>query len=187
MFGSHLIRSCSSTQSSLSLSSGEAEHYAVVKAVGVGLGIQQYLKDMGVSLKLRVHSDSSAALGIAKRVGLGTQRHLAVNTLWVQSKLCSKEFELYKVRGEQNPAYIFTKHLCAEKMQKCLALFGATYREGRAESAPRVKENERLVTDDGSWEVEDDDKDEAYNGARDRELLEGDDAVGDLDGEEWEE
>ena len=84
MLGSHLIRSWSSTQSSISLSSGEAEHYSVVKAVAIGTGAQEYLKDLGIELPLRVHTDSSAAEGIARRVGLGTQRHIATNTLWVQ-------------------------------------------------------------------------------------------------------
>ena len=40
MLGSHLIKSWSSTQPTLALSSGEAEFYGVVKASGVGLGIK---------------------------------------------------------------------------------------------------------------------------------------------------
>ncbi len=85
MMGSHLIKSWSSTQkNAISLSSGEAELYSIVKGVGTGLGIQQFLEDMGVSAAMRVHTDSAAAQGICKRVGLGTQRHIAVNSLWVQ-------------------------------------------------------------------------------------------------------
>ena len=38
MLGQHLIKSWSSTQSDISLSSGEAEFYGVVKAAGMGLG-----------------------------------------------------------------------------------------------------------------------------------------------------
>jgi hypothetical protein len=87
MMGSHLIKSWSSTQKTISLSSGEAELYAMVKGVGTGLGLQQYLVDMGVKAELRVHTDSSAAQGICKRVGLGTQRHIACSSLWVQEKL----------------------------------------------------------------------------------------------------
>ena len=128
--------------------------------------MQQYLKDVGVSLKLRVHTDSSAAVGIAKRIGLGTQRHLATNTLWIQSRLRSKDFELFKVRGDNNPADLFTKHLSSEKLQKCLEFLGAEYREGRAESAPKVKDNETLVTDH-HYDVDDDAKDESYNGTLD--------------------
>ncbi len=83
--GGHLIKSWSSTQkSAMSLSSGEAEHYAVVKGVGMGFGVQAFLADLGVHLPLRVHTDSSAAQGICKRTGLGAMRHVAVNTLWIQ-------------------------------------------------------------------------------------------------------
>ena len=40
MIAGHLIKSWSSTQATLSLSSGEAEHYALVRGVGTGLGLQ---------------------------------------------------------------------------------------------------------------------------------------------------
>ena len=82
MLGSHLIKSWSSTQNNaISLSSGEAELYAIVKGIGTGIGIQQYMVDLGLNAELRVHTDSAAAQGICKRVGLGTQRHIAVNSL----------------------------------------------------------------------------------------------------------
>ena len=85
MMGTHLIKSWSSTQkNAIRSSSGEAELYAVVKGVGAGMGAQQFLIYLGIEAKLRVHTDSSAAQGICKRVGLGTQRHIAVNSLWVR-------------------------------------------------------------------------------------------------------
>ena len=101
--GSHLIKCWSNIQAAISLSSGEAEHYAIVKAVGIGLGIQEFLRDMGVELLVHVHTDSVVAKGIAKRVGSGTQRHVAINTLWVQEKLRKKAFEFHKIRGKRTP------------------------------------------------------------------------------------
>ena len=47
MLGKHLIKSWSSTQTSISLSSGEAEFYGVVKASGISLGYQALLRDIG--------------------------------------------------------------------------------------------------------------------------------------------
>ena len=92
MLGGHLVKSWSSTQkNAISLSSGEAELYAAVKGVGTGLGLRQFMADLGIgAVELRVHTDSAAAQGICKRVGLGTQRHIAVHSLWVQEKLCRK-------------------------------------------------------------------------------------------------
>ena len=46
MLGGHLIKSWSSTQPSISFSSGEAEYYGVVKAAGIALGHQSLMADM---------------------------------------------------------------------------------------------------------------------------------------------
>ena len=70
MIGMHCIRTWSSTQPSVTLSSGEAEFYGLVKAAGAGLGHQSLMKDVGVELPVSVWTDSSAALGIASRSGV---------------------------------------------------------------------------------------------------------------------
>ena len=45
-----------------------------------------------------------------------------------------------KVRGEVNPADLFTKHLPSrEKVHQLLGLFGCEYRDGRAASAPLLR------------------------------------------------
>ena len=54
MLGQHCLKSWSSTQPSISLSSGEAEFYGLVKASGVGLGFQALLADLGCKLPCRV-------------------------------------------------------------------------------------------------------------------------------------
>ena len=71
MLGGHAINTWSSTQACITLSSGEAEYYALVRATSIGLGLQACLRDLGVEAKIRVHADSAAAIGICKRVGLG--------------------------------------------------------------------------------------------------------------------
>ena len=67
MIGMHCIRTWSSTQPSVTLSSGEAEFYGLVKAAGAGLGHQSLMKDVGIELPVSGWTDSSAALGIASR------------------------------------------------------------------------------------------------------------------------
>ena len=45
-----------------------------------------------------------------------------------------------KVRGEVNPADLFTKHLASrEKVHQLLGLFGCEYRQGRAQAAPLLR------------------------------------------------
>ena len=140
MIGTHCIRTWSSTQASVTLSSGEAEYYGLVKAAGAGLGHQSLMDDLGLHLPVRVWTDSSAALGIASRSGLGKLRHLETHTLWVQEKVRTGAIEVRKVWGEVNPADLFTKHLPSrEKVHQLLSLFGCEYRSGRAEAAPLLR------------------------------------------------
>ena len=104
MIGKHVIRTWSSTQPSVTLSSGEAEFYGLVKAAGAGLGHQSIMRDFGLTVPVRVWTDSSAAIGIATRSGLGKLRHLETHTLWVQEKVRNGHIQVRKVRGEVNPA-----------------------------------------------------------------------------------
>ena len=140
MLGRHTIKHWSSTQPSVTLSSGEAEFYGVVRGTGQGLGYQALLKDLGLAVPLRVWTDSSAALGICSRQGLGKLRHLDTHTLWVQQAVRSKRLVLKKVLGDENPADLLTKHsLSKERLLKLTALYDCHFTEGRAESAPLTR------------------------------------------------
>ena len=127
----------------------------MVKGVGIGVGLQELLRDLGEERELRVHTDSSAAEGICKIVGLGAIRHLAVGSLWVQQKLKQKKFSLFRVRGDENPADLFTKHLNAEKMRQCFAFMGGEFREGRPEAAPQQKYDEQMIGEGMDWGLTD--------------------------------
>ena len=50
LLGSHPIKTWSSTQTSIALSSGEAEFNGVVRGYGIGLGYQSLLRDLGISI-----------------------------------------------------------------------------------------------------------------------------------------
>ena len=140
MLGSHVLKTWSSTQPSISLSSGEAEYYGVVKAAGIALGQQSLMKDLGISVKVRVWTDSSAAIGICGRSGLGKLRHVQTHTLWVQERVRTGAIELRKVHGDANPADLFTKHLSSrDRINQLVQLFNCEFREGRAESAPLLR------------------------------------------------
>ena len=71
MVGSHCIKSWSTTQKNVTLSSGEAELVAVVKASVESLGVLQMAAEWGMELEAEVHVDSNAALGIVHRKGNG--------------------------------------------------------------------------------------------------------------------
>ena len=140
MLGCHAIKHWSSTQSSVALSSGEAEFAGVIRGAGQGLGYQALLRDFGIATSLRVWTDSSAAIGICNRQGLGKLRHLDTHTLWTQQAVRLGRVDLGKVAGEANPADLFTKHsLSRQRMEMLVELHGCKYLGGRAATAPQAK------------------------------------------------
>jgi len=140
LVGSHLIKSWSSTQAVISLSSGGAEFYGVVKASGIGLGYLALLEDLGWKVPLRVWTDSTATIGICGRSGLGKLRHIDTRALWIQQRVKDSSVELRKVRGECNPADLFTKHLPSGiKIVDLLSLLNCISSSGRPSAAPALK------------------------------------------------
>ena len=138
MHGQHYIKSWSSTQAIIALSSGEAEYYGVVKAASVALGCKSMFMDMGVKVGVYVHTDAEAAKGIANRTGLGRTRHIAVHYLWVQERVRNGDISLHKVKGSDNPADLLTKHLNSDKIQQYMNTIKLSYRTGRSASTPSV-------------------------------------------------
>ena len=100
MFGQHFLKSWSSTQPSMSLSSGEAEYYGVAKAAGIALGKQSLMRDLGMDIRVRVWTDSSAAIGICGRSGLGKLRNVQTHTLWVQERVRTGAIKVRKANGK---------------------------------------------------------------------------------------
>ncbi len=138
MLGTHLLKHWASTQKNITLSSGEAELGAVVRGFSEALGIQSVARDLGVELQPEVHADSSAAIGICRRSGIGKVRHLAVAQLWVQELVHSRACRLYKVLGTENPADLMTKPLARAEIDGHLGRLGLSRATGRAETAPRA-------------------------------------------------
>ena len=70
LWGSHCIKTWSSTQATIALSSAEAELYALTKGAAQGLGMMTLMEDFGIPTAVTVHTDASAAIGIVRRAGL---------------------------------------------------------------------------------------------------------------------
>ncbi len=138
LLGTHLLKHWASTQRKITLSSGEAELGAVVKGFSEVLGFQSVARDLGVELKPEVHADSSAAIGICNRCGIGKVRHIAVAQLWVQDVVRSKTCRLFKVLGTENPADLMTKPLPRTEIDAHLGRLGLSRATGRAETAPQA-------------------------------------------------
>lgn len=136
--GNHLIKHWSTTQSTVALSSAEAELTGICKGAAQSLRLQSLAVDLGISLNVTVMTDATAAIGIARRRGLGKVRHMATADLWIQNRLRRKDFALMKIPGSDNPADMLTKHVDRATMLKHIAKLGLRYKGGRAASAPSI-------------------------------------------------
>ena len=136
--GSHYIKSWSSTQKTIALSSGEAESTEVVKCSCETIGILQLAEDWGLYLEGDIMVDSSAALGVVARKVAGKLRHVRVGQLWIQEKHENKELRYRKVKGTDNPADALTKSLASPAMRKYLLDVGMEPRSGRADSSLEI-------------------------------------------------
>ena len=116
--------------------------------------MQSLMKDVGFMPSLRVWTDSSAAIGICGRQGLGKLRHIDTHTLWVQQAIRTKRFALHKVSGEANPGDLFTKHLASrERLAALTKLLECQFTSGRAQAAPSMRQADSTKTTMTSGEV----------------------------------
>merc|ERR1712218_163212 len=68
LWGGKFVKGWSKTMDTLALSSGESELGALVKGCSEGLGVQALLLDLDVTVDLKILSDATAAIGMAKRL-----------------------------------------------------------------------------------------------------------------------
>ena len=122
--GSHCIKSWSSNQTIIALSSAEAELYALLKGASQTLGLKSMGEDFGDHLDAGLWSDASAAIAISQRSGLGKLRHIQTQYLWLQERVSAKELKLTTVLGTANPADMLTKHLARADLDKHLSFSG---------------------------------------------------------------
>ena len=119
MLGQHCLRTWSSTQGALALSSAEAEFYALIDAVLRAKWAQSVLSELGVpvSAVAEAWTDSSAAKSFVSRRGLGKMRHLELRDLWLQREVGDGKVVVKKILGAENPADAMTKFLNFQLLQ----------------------------------------------------------------------
>ena len=136
--GEHCLKTWSSNQAVIALSSGEAEYYGIVKGASNAMGITGMLCDLGVSQSVAVSTDSSAAKGIANRRGLGKVRHVELSELWVQDQVARGRITMYKIDGSDNPSDSLTKHSCSDRISQTLRVCNQVIVPGRHAIMPEV-------------------------------------------------
>ena len=136
MRGGHLLKHWSSTQQTMALSSGEAELKGIVKGAAKGIGMQNIAKDLRIYYDIHLYTDSSAAMGMVARKGMGKVRHVEVSELWIQDAVRNKVLSVNKVKGDDNPAGILTKYIEEGKVHQHCHGMRLVPEGGRPDSAP---------------------------------------------------
>ena len=120
MLGRHPVKHAANLQSTVSLSSGESEFYALVKGGSMGLALRSLFEDWGLELDVELASDSSAARGHVQRRGLGKARHVQSRFLWIQERVGKGDLAISAVPGPRNVADILTKSVGGALLKKHL-------------------------------------------------------------------
>ena len=137
--GRHTIKTTSNLQSTIALSSGESEFYALVRACAFGLSVQALYRDWGLEMDLVVASDSSAARGTASRRGLGKLRHVQTRYLWIQERVAKNELKIIAVGTKQNVADLCTKPVNKDTREKHMKTLGQIFATGKASGAKALE------------------------------------------------
>jgi len=114
MLGMHCIKTWSSSQGPIALSSAEAEFYAMVEAVTKAKGLTGLAIELGfedISQVIHLGTDSSAAKSFVCRRGLGRMKHIEIRDLWLQKEVREGKLEISKIPGDENPSDLMTKIL----------------------------------------------------------------------------
>ena len=136
LHGTHTIKHWSKTQTTVCLSSGEAELRGIGDGLAQAIGLQSIAADLGFTWRIDIHTDATAAIGIARRRGMGRIRHLDVTDLWIQDKFNSKLAFLHQVLGADNPADVLTKYTDKAILHKALKTMNLLVMSGRSTVAP---------------------------------------------------
>ena len=102
-------------QSLTAWSVGDAEFYAVVKGGQVGRCLRSKYMDLGIPMKVQIHSDSSTANSLTDRLGAGPRtKHIDTRSFWVQERVQDDDLSIKKV---------LTAKMCADVGMKPVSAF----------------------------------------------------------------
>ena len=112
------------TQSTVALSSCEAELYAMGSGAVEALGLKSLLDELGFNLPVKLFTDSSSAKAVAARRGPGKMKHIELRMLALQDWVRDRMLFIYKVATEVNPSDLLTKPMTEERTRMLSRMIG---------------------------------------------------------------
>jgi len=134
----------SKKQKEVATSTAEAEYTAIFHASQQAFWIRQFAEEIGYALTepLRVYTDSTAALAIAKGTQAHTRsKHIDIRYHKIREHVTNKVIELVYVQSEDNLADIMTKQLSRSAHHKALVALGFNIDEDTPISPPEPSNN----------------------------------------------
>ena len=123
-WGSTTLSAWLRTQQSVSLSSVEAELYALTTGISEGMVTKHLLKELGYEVTLVNHVDSQSAKAWASKRGLERMKHVMLEYMFVQDVEEKKQTTLAYANTISNKADLMTKCLSFESHMKGCAMLG---------------------------------------------------------------
>ena len=93
----------------MSLSSAEAEFYAIVSAIAEGKAMQSLMQEMDLCVGLEVMTDSTSAKAFAAKPGLSKMKHIDIKHAYIKQMVQEGLVVMTRVASSENPADMLTK------------------------------------------------------------------------------
>ena len=125
--GTVVETSARSQQGTPATSSGEAEVRALTQCAQDLVFVRNLgVEDFGMTIDVpRLFCDSSAAIQVARRLGVGKMRHVDLGHFYIQELVKEKRVIVQKIKGTENPSNALTKHLTTGKeMEEAREMLG---------------------------------------------------------------
>ena len=123
--------------------------------------VQSVLQELGVQATVRVESDSSSAVMVTARRGLGRLRHVRVRQLWLQEETRAGRIVVDDISGESNVADLLTKAPPTARFRTLVEQIGMRFEEDEMTMIEKKKWNELRWT--GRWPMKQkEEKDEKF-------------------------
>ena len=121
------IHHVSRTQSTIALSSAEAELYAIGLGASEALYVRALLLESGLcpAVEITLYTDSSAAKSMSNHFGSSKKaKHIEIRYFYIQNLIKDGVITLKKTAGTRNPAETLTKHISYEILSRHLSSIG---------------------------------------------------------------
>jgi hypothetical protein len=119
-----LLQHWSRTQATIAQSSCESELLGMNMCATELCFVRSLCEELHTQVQLQLLSDSSSAVAVTFRRGLGRLRHLDVRQLWLQQQQRDGAITIGQVDTDNNIADLFTKALGNPRFRRLVASFG---------------------------------------------------------------